>query len=88
MLALGLKAEKIVKELNEFEGLPHRLEFLGNIQNIKFYNDSKATNVAATCSAIGSFKKVILCWGSDKGEFSELNKFSNKFGDLSIGIML
>ena len=79
LLALGLRANKIIKSLNEFEGLPHRLEFLGKIKKISFYNDSKATNVAATCSAIRSFKKVILiAGGSDKGEsFKELNKFSN-----------
>ena len=79
LLALGLEENKIIKSLNEFEGLPHRLEFLGKIKKISFYNDSKATNVAATCSAIRSFKKVILIvGGSDKGEsFKELNKFSN-----------
>ena len=79
LLILGLEANKIIKRLNEFEGLPHRLEFLGKIKKISFYNDSKATNVAATCSAIRSFKKVILiAGGSDKGEsFKELNKFSN-----------
>ena len=80
LLALGLKANKIIKGLNEFKGLPHRLEFLGKIKKIAFYNDSKATNVAATSSALRSFKKVILiAGGSDKGEsFKELNKFSNK----------
>jgi len=79
LLALGVEENKIIKILNEFEGLPHRLEFLGKIKKISFYNDSKATNVAATCSAIRSFKKVILIvGGSDKGEsFKELNKFSN-----------
>ncbi len=79
LLVLGLEANKVIERLNEFEGLPHRLEFLGKIKKISFYNDSKATNVAATCSAIRSFKKVILIvGGSDKGEsFNELNKFSN-----------
>ena len=79
LLALGLEANKIIKILSEFQGLPHRLEFLGKIKKISFYNDSKATNVAATCSAISSFKKVILiAGGSDKGEsFKELTKFSN-----------
>ncbi len=79
LLALGLEANKIIKTLNKFKGLPHRLEFLGKIRKISFYNDSKATNVAATCSAIRSFKKVILIAGGfDKGEsFKELNKFSN-----------
>ena len=79
LLAVGLEANKIIESLNEFEGLPHRLEFIGKIKKISFYNDSKATNVAATCSAISSFEKVILiAGGSDKGEsFKELNKFSN-----------
>ena len=79
LLALGVEVNKIIKGLNEFEGLPHRLEFLGKIKKSSFYNDSKATNIAATCSAIKSFKKVILiAGGSDKGEsFKELNKFSN-----------
>lgn len=79
LLALKVNPKKILKGLNEFTGLPHRLEFLGKINKIEFYNDSKATNVAATVSAINSFKKVILiAGGSDKGEsFKELNKFSN-----------
>ena len=79
LLALGLKPNKIIKSLNKFKGLPHRLEFLGKIKKIEIYNDSKATNVAATCSAISSFKKVILiAGGSDKGEgFKEFNRFSN-----------
>ncbi|MAH89220.1 MAG: UDP-N-acetylmuramoyl-L-alanine--D-glutamate ligase [Pelagibacterales bacterium] len=86
LLALGLKANKILNNLNKFKGLPHRLEFLGSIKKIEFYNDSKATNVAATCSAINSFKKVILiAGGSDKGEsFKDLNNYSN----IIIGIYL
>ena len=79
LLALGIKPNKIINDLNKFQGLPHRLEFLGTIKKIEFYNDSKATNLAATCSAINSFKKVILIvGGSDKGEsFKDLNKYSN-----------
>ncbi len=78
LLALGFKAKKIINNLNKFQGLPHRLEFIGAIKKIDFYNDSKATNVAATCSAINSFKKVILiAGGSDKGEsFKEIDNYS------------
>ena len=79
LLALGIKPNKIINDLNRFQGLPHRLEFVARIKRIQFYNDSKATNVAATCSAINSFKKVILiAGGSDKGEnFKDLNDYSN-----------
>ncbi len=83
LLALGIKPNKIIDELNKFQGLPHRLEFIGKIKKIEFYNDSKATNVAATCSAINSFQKVILIvGGSDKGEsFKDLNNYSNVITD-------
>ena len=79
LLALKINPLKIIKVLNKFKGLPHRLEFIGSIKKVNFYNDSKATNVAATCSAINSFKKVILiAGGSDKGEsFNELKKYKN-----------
>ena len=78
-MILGLNPEYIIKRLNSFKGLKHRLEFIGSINKIDFYNDSKATNVAATCSAISSFKKVILiAGGSDKGEnYNSITKFSN-----------
>ena len=36
---------KIISAINNFKGLKHRLEYIGNINNVKFYNDSKATNV-------------------------------------------
>ena len=82
--ALGVKPSKIINDLNKFQGLPHRLEYVGTIKKIPFYNDSKATNVAATCSAINSFKKVILIvGGSDKGEsFKDFNIYSNVIIDV------
>jgi UDP-N-acetylmuramoylalanine--D-glutamate ligase len=41
---LGIDDAQILKSLTTFNGLPHRMEYLGNIGKIKFYNDSKATN--------------------------------------------
>ncbi len=80
LLILGMKPVEIIKSLGKFKGLAHRLEFIGSISKIEFYNDSKATNVSATCSAISAFKKVILiAGGSDKGDnFETLKDYSNK----------
>ncbi len=77
---LTLDNKKILNSLLKFKGIPHRMEHVGMLDNIYFYNDSKATNVAATCSALESFNKVILiAGGSQKGEsFKPLLKFSNK----------
>ena len=77
---LGYKSETILRKLKTYKGLDYRLEYLGKIRQVGFYNDSKATNVAATCSAIESFDKVFLiAGGSDKkDDFKPLKKLYKK----------
>ncbi|MBF96847.1 MAG: UDP-N-acetylmuramoylalanine--D-glutamate ligase [Alphaproteobacteria bacterium MarineAlpha9_Bin4] len=77
---LGLDSNKIIKSLIKFSGLPHRMEYVGSLNNIYFYNDSKATNVSATCSALESFKKVFLIAGGSKKDtsFNPLANYSDK----------
>ena len=60
--------------------MPHRVEYVGKINNVHFYNDSKATNVSATCSALESFNKVFLiAGGSSKGaNFNSFIKYTKK----------
>ena len=71
----GVEAEAIVKALKNFKNASHRLEEAGNINNISFINDSKATNVDAAFYALGAFDKPII-WiagGTDKGnDYSKL----------------
>ena len=91
---LGIRPKYILNKLASLKGLAHRLEFLGAINNIKFFNDSKATNVSATCSALDSFDKVILiAGGSSKGDsFQSLKKYSKViyeaylYGDTALEI--
>lgn len=68
--ALIPNPEKIVEAANGFKPLPHRLEFVTNIKDVSFYNDSKATNTDSVRSALYSFAKPIrvILGGSDKGE--------------------
>ena len=56
--------------LGTFAPLPHRLETVGSVGSVAWVNDSKATNVAATASAVGSLAGplVLLLGGKDKGE--------------------
>ncbi|EKE00685.1 MAG: hypothetical protein ACD_21C00293G0014 [uncultured bacterium] len=71
-LALGevvnLPLEGMLEVLRTFSGLPHRCQWVANINDVDWYNDSKGTNVGATGSAIaglgaGSRGKVILIIG-------------------------
>lgn len=64
-----VKTSSIVKVLKKFNGVPHRLEFVKNINGINFYNDSKATNCESTKIALNSFSgpTILLLGGLDRG---------------------
>lgn len=66
---IGLSNESIAKAFSSFEGVEHRLEFVREINGIKFINDSKATNVDSVWYALNSFEEKILLilGGKDKG---------------------
>ncbi len=76
---LNIADETFMKALNEnYHGLEHRCEYVGEKNGIKFYNDSKATNVESTRIALEQLDNVILLvGGSDKGEdLTCLNKYA------------
>ena len=64
----GISHNAIKNAIKNFTPIPHRLEWIGNINNIDFINDSKATNLAATYAAIESFdqKLILIMGGMDK----------------------
>lgn len=55
-----IDSERIVETLKSFESLPHRIQFIGKINHITYYNDSKSTNVESTIRALDSMKKQVL----------------------------
>lgn len=77
---IGIEKSAIIQTLRQFKGLPHRVEWVANINDVDYYDDSKGTNVGATCAAIkgmtkaGKPQKVVLLAGGDgKGQdFSPL----------------
>jgi UDP-N-acetylmuramoylalanine--D-glutamate ligase len=56
--AMGVSSEGITKALNSFGGLEHRLQEIAQIGYVRFYNDSKATNVDATAQALAAFSGI------------------------------
>jgi UDP-N-acetylmuramoylalanine--D-glutamate ligase len=74
---LGIPASTIKKSIIDFKGLEHRLEKAGELDQVVFYNDSKATNVDASLKSIQSFSGPIalILGGRDKGgDFIPLRK--------------
>ncbi len=73
----GISNGNIAKTLTEFKGVEHRLEFVRDINGIKFYNDSKATNVNSVWYALQGFDEpiILILGGQDKGnDYKEIEK--------------
>lgn len=76
MKELGISNQIICDELKEFKGVEHRIEFVKELNNRKFYNDSKATNTVSTKIALDSFNTptILIMGGLDRGHsFDELD---------------
>lgn len=73
--------DKLQTSLSEFIGVKHRLQYLQTINDVRYYNDSKATNPDAAYTALNAFNNPIiyLAGGYDKGlDFSSLKQFDSK----------
>ena len=73
----GVSNEAICKVLREFGGVEHRLEFVRTLNDISYYNDSKATNTVSTNIALKAFDKptILIMGGLDRGHsFEPLNE--------------
>jgi len=73
----GMDAMTIAKGVKSFAGVEHRLEFVAEIRGVRYYNDSKATNVDATLKALDAFpgRILIVLGGKDKGsDYTVLQK--------------
>ncbi len=65
----GAEPAAIARGVRSFAGVEHRLEFVAEIAGVRYYNDSKATNVDATLKALEAFpgRILIILGGKDKG---------------------
>ena len=69
--------EAVIDSLREFTGLEHRLEFVRELNGVKYFNDSKGTNVGAVIKSLESFQNsiILIAGGRDKaGDFSLLRQ--------------
>jgi len=77
----GCSQKDIIAAVRAFSGLPHRIEFAGERNSIKFYDDSKGTNVGSVVRALETFTQpvILLLGGRDKdGDFESLKPLLKK----------
>lgn len=64
----GGKPEAIKKVIGSFKGMPHRLEYVRRVGGVKFFNDSKSTNIKSVCAALEALpRNIILIMGGKTG---------------------
>ena len=81
---LNISNDTIKNVLSNFYGVEHRIEYVKTLNNIEFYNDSKATNVKSTEIALSSFNSptILLMGGLDrKHSFDDLKEY---FGNVKL----
>jgi len=82
---LNVSNDAIEQVLTTFTGVEHRLQYVCEVNDRKFYNDSKATNILATQKAISSFTKpiILIAGGLDRGnDFDDLIPYFNNVKTL------
>jgi len=72
---VDVRKDNIRQSLQDFQGVEHRLEYVATVKNVRFINDSKATNVNSCWYALQSMKTpvVLILGGTDKGnDYTEI----------------
>lgn len=85
----GLPVDSMLDTLQQFTGLEHRCQYVANVADIDYFNDSKGTNIGSTMAAIEGLgavyapkdgKLLLILGGQGKGqEFGELTPFINQY---------
>ncbi|OTG67230.1 UDP-N-acetylmuramoyl-L-alanine--D-glutamate ligase [Acinetobacter silvestris] len=92
--AIGLPRDSMLETLKTFKGLEHRCEFVKAVNEVRYYNDSKGTNIGATLAAIDGLgaaieaqpgKVLIILGGQGKGQdFTALRDSLSKYAKLVV----
>lgn len=92
--AIGLTIDKMLETLKTFKGLEHRCEFVKEVAGVRYYNDSKGTNIGATLAALDGLgaaieaqggKVAIILGGQGKGQdFTALRQSLEKYAKLAV----
>jgi UDP-N-acetylmuramoylalanine--D-glutamate ligase len=84
---LGTLPAEARQALVSFRPLPHRMELVGDFNDIEFYDDSKGTNVGAVVAALDGFprKVVLIAGGRDKGgSYAPLAEVMKRYGRAAV----
>lgn len=76
--SLGVATDSLVNTLKTFKGVAHRLEFVAEIDGVRYINDSKGTNPDASIKALEAYPQKIVLIAGGKNKGSDFGPFAEK----------
>jgi len=73
---IGLDMSSMLQVLNEFPGLPHRMQLAGRVAGVQYINDSKATNVGAAIASVESVEGPVVLIAGGQGKGGDFDKLA------------
>jgi UDP-N-acetylmuramoylalanine--D-glutamate ligase len=77
--ALGFSLPSMIAELREFPGLPHRSQWVADINGVTYINDSKGTNVGATLAAVAGMQAPLVMIAGGDGKQQDFAPLADAF---------
>lgn len=77
--ALGLPMESMLAELGSFAGLPHRAQWVADVNGVTYINDSKGTNVGATLAAVNGMSGPLIVIAGGDGKNQDFAPLADAF---------
>lgn len=90
-LLVGAERSKVIEVIKTFKGLEHRLEFVRELDKVKYYNDSFSTTPETAIAAIKSFTQtqILILGGSEKGsDYTELGQVVARSQNIKAVILI
>jgi len=85
---IGVDNETIQRTIEEFKAPAHRIEFIAEIDGIKYYNDSKGTNCDSSICALNAFKKKVVLIAGGRDKMTDLTEFVQTIDQKATNVIL
>ena len=86
---MGLDTSPMLQVLNEYPGLPHRMQAVGRFRGVRYINDSKATNVGAAIASVDSVQGAVVLIAGGQGKGGDFDRLATATtGHLRAAILI
>jgi len=86
---MGLEMSAMLQVLNEFPGLPHRMQSVGESRGVRYINDSKATNVGAAIASVDSVQGAVVLIAGGQGKGGDFDRLARSTrGHVRVAILV